>query len=154
MCRILNFTYKWYMTFIFLFMIYLVWESLVASMLLKMALFHSFLWLSSILLHILHLNPFLSQRIFRLLACFLFSFFRAAPEAYGSSQAKGPIGAAAVSLHHNHSHVQPESHLWPTAKLTAMPDPYLTQWERTRINPASSWVLVGFVTAEPQWELP
>ena len=30
-------------------------------------------------------------------------FFRAAPEAYGSSQATGQIGAAAASLHHSYS---------------------------------------------------
>ena len=30
-------------------------------------------------------------------------FFRAAPVAYGSSQARGQIGAAAASLYHSHS---------------------------------------------------
>ena len=37
---------------------------------------------------------------------FLFSYlFRAAPVAYGSSQARGPIGAAATGLYHSHSNV-------------------------------------------------
>ena len=35
----------------------------------------------------------------------LFFLFRAAPGAYGSSQARGRIGAAAGGLHHSHSHV-------------------------------------------------
>ena len=29
-----------------------------------------------------------------------------------------------------------------------------THWARLRAEPISSWILVGFVTAEPQWELP
>ena len=33
----------------------------------------------------------------------IFCFFRAAPEAYGSSQARGPNRAAAIGLHHSHS---------------------------------------------------
>ena len=48
-------------------------------------------------------------------------------------------------------------------KIQAMPVTYttahgnagsLTHWVRPGIEPASSRVLVGFVTAEPQWELP
>ena len=34
---------------------------------------------------------------------FIFVFSRAAPMAYGDSQAKGLIGAVAASLHHSHS---------------------------------------------------
>ena len=30
----------------------------------------------------------------------------------------------------------------------------LTHWARPGIEPTCSWLLVGFVTAEPQWELP
>ena len=33
---------------------------------------------------------------------FFFSLFRATPVAYGSSQARGPIGAMAASQHHSH----------------------------------------------------
>ena len=29
----------------------------------------------------------------------------------------------------------------------------LTHWTRPEIKPKSSWILVGFVTAEPRWEL-
>ena len=30
---------------------------------------------------------------------------------------------------------------------------FLTHWMRPGIEPMSWWILVGFVTAEPQWEL-
>ena len=53
-----------------------------------------------------------------------FSFlFRAAPAAYGGSQAKGRIRAVAAGLHHSHSNARSELSLWPTPQLTAMPDP-------------------------------
>ena len=52
-------------------------------------------------------------------------FFRAAPTAYGGSQARGPIGAVASGLHHSHSNVGSELrlHLRPIPQITAMPDP-------------------------------
>ena len=43
--------------------------------------------------------------------------------AYGSPQARGQIGATAVSLHHSHSNVGSESCLQPTPELTVKPDP-------------------------------
>ena len=56
--------------------------------------------------------------------------------AYGSSQARGWIRAAAKGLHHSHSNSR-----------------FLTHWVRPGIEPASLWIWVGFVTAQPQWEL-
>jgi len=53
----------------------------------------------------------------------LFVFFRAAPTAYGGSQARGRIRATADSLHHSHSNVGSEPCLQPTPQLTAKPDP-------------------------------
>ena len=50
---------------------------------------------------------------------FYFCHFRAAPVAYGSSQAKGGIGAAAAGLHHNPSNAASELHLRPIPQLTA-----------------------------------
>ena len=44
-------------------------------------------------------------------------FFRAAPTAYGGSQARGPIGAVAAGLRHSHSNAG------STPQLTATPDP-------------------------------
>ena len=49
--------------------------------------------------------------------------FRAAPAAYGSSQAGGRIGATAAGLHHNHSNAKLELSLSPTPQLMAMPGP-------------------------------
>ena len=34
---------------------------------------------------------------------FVFCLLRATPTAYGGSQARGPVGALATSLHHSHS---------------------------------------------------
>ena len=85
---------------------------------------------------------------------FGFWFFRAPPEAYGNFQARGRIGAALPastiaiampdpSLHHR-------SATYTTAQGNARS---LAHWARPVIEPASSWILVGFVTAEPQREL-
>ena len=52
-----------------------------------------------------------------------FFFFRVEPMAYGSSQAKGKIRAAAASLHHSHSNAGSKLHLLSTPQLTAKPDP-------------------------------
>ena len=64
--------------------------------------------------------------------CFIFIFYffslRATPEAHGSSQAKGWIGAAAAGLHHSHSNAGS-----------------LTSWAGPGIEPASSWILVELV---------
>ena len=54
---------------------------------------------------------------------FFFCLFRAVPAAYGSSQARGRIGAAAACLHHSHSSATSELNLRPTLQLTAMSDP-------------------------------
>ena len=53
----------------------------------------------------------------------LFVFFRAAPTAYGVSQARGPIRAIAASLSQSHSNAGSEPHLQLTPQLTAMPNP-------------------------------
>ena len=51
-----------------------------------------------------------------------FCLFRAEPEAYESSQAKGPIRTVAPDQCHSHSNVGSEAHLRPTPHLTATPD--------------------------------
>ena len=63
----------------------------------------------------------------------LFFLLRAALLAYGRSQARGQIGASASGLHYSHSKARS-----------------LTHWVKPGIKPASSWILVGFVTTEPQ----
>ena len=80
------------------------------------------------------------------------AFFRTASVAYGSSLLRGQIRATAAA--------------YTTA--TAMPDvscichPHHSSWQSQILNalsepgtePTSSWILVGFVTAEPQREFP
>ena len=63
--------------------------------------------------------------LFIYLFIFFFFFFllRAVPEAYGGSQARGPIGATAASLHHSHGNAGSELCLQPTPQLMEMPDP-------------------------------
>ena len=75
---------------------------------------------------------------------FFFFFFRAAPMAYEGSQARGLIGAVAASLCHSHSNAgsQAASSTYTTAQGTAGS---LSHWTRPGIEPASSWMLVGFV---------
>ena len=92
-------------------------------------------------------NRSLFQKGFKFLS-FFFVFSRAVPVAYGGSQARGLIGAVAAGL--CHSHVRSELRLWPTPQLMATSNP-LTYG--ARIEPATSWFLVGFVSTEPQWEL-
>ena len=78
---------------------------------------------------------------------YFFGLFRAAPMAYGGSQARGQIGSVATCLCNSHSHTRSEPHLRPT------PYPSI-HWVRPELEPASSWMLVIFVSAEPQGELP
>ena len=89
--------------------------------------------------------------IFRYLMSWTFFFYRAASAAYGGSQARGWIRAAASGLHHSHSNTGSELHLWPTPKVTAAS---LTHWARPGIEPASSWIRVRFLSTAPPWELP
>ena len=63
-----------------------------------------------------------SSRLFILFYFILFYYFRATPTVYGSSQARGPIGAVAASLHHSRSNGGSEPHLQPIPQLTATPD--------------------------------
>ena len=52
-----------------------------------------------------------------------FVFFRAAPAAYGGSEARGLMGVTAAGLHHSYSNARSELRLRPTPQLMAMPDP-------------------------------
>ena len=52
----------------------------------------------------------------------IFCLFRAAPRAYGGSQARGRIGAEAASLYQDHSNAGSEPRLQPTPQLSATPD--------------------------------
>ena len=48
--------------------------------------------------------------------------FRVSPTAYGGSQGRGQIGAAAASLRQGYSNKGSQPRLWPTPQLTAMLD--------------------------------
>ena len=65
-----------------------------------------------IAVHLWSLRLALDFRVFFALFCFFgVLLFRAAPVAYGRSQARGQIGAVAADPHHSHSHVGSEPHL-------------------------------------------
>ena len=81
-----------------------------------------------------------------------FCLFRVAPGAYGGSQARGPIGAVATSLHHSHSNVGSEPRLPSTPQLTAMP--ILNPLRGQGANPHPQGCPSGLLTAEPWCELP
>ena len=54
---------------------------------------------------------------------YFFAFSRAAPTAYGGSQARVLIRAVAAGLHKSHSNAGSEPCLQPTPQLMATPDP-------------------------------
>ena len=66
-----------------------------------------------------------SQFFFGIYVCmYLFILlFRATPEAFGGTQARGPIGGTAASLRHSHNNAGSKLCLRPTPQLTATPDP-------------------------------
>ena len=67
----------------------------------------------------------LSQFVIYIFKNYLFIYFcifRAAPAAYGSSNARGQIGAVVAGLRCSHSNARYEPHLRPTPQLTAMLD--------------------------------
>ena len=76
-------------------------------------------------------------------------FFRATPVAYGSPQARGRIGAVAAGLQPQRCGIWATSATYTTAHGSIRS---LTQWVGPGIEPASWWILVGFVSTVPQWE--
>ena len=88
-----------------------------------------------------------------LLSFYLFLFLRAAGAAYGSYQPRGWIRAAAASLHTPQPQqcgIRAISANYTTAQVNAGS---LTNWVGPGVKPASLWILVEFVTTEPQWKL-
>ena len=75
-----------------------------------------------------------------------FLSFRAAPAACISSQARGWIRAIAASL----CQIWAKSSTYTTAHGNARS---LTHGARPGIEPKSSWLLAGFITTKPWWEL-
>ena len=82
---------------------------------------------------------------FSLCVCVCVCLFRAIPIAYGSSQARGQIRAAAASLNHSQSN----SGLEPGLQSTPL-------WQCQILNPlikVRDRTCVRFITAKPSWEL-
>ena len=80
--------------------------------------------------------------------------FMATPKAYGGSWARGQIGAATARLCHSHNSARPEPCLRVATYTTAHSNAgSLTHLARPGIKPASSWILVRFLSTEPWWEL-
>ena len=70
-----------------------------------------------------------------------------------NSWARGEIGAVAAGLHHGHSNARSEQCLQPIPQLPTNAGS-LTHGSRPGVEAASSWMLVGFITAETQQEFP
>ena len=62
---------------------------------------------------------------------FFFLIFLATPEAQGSYQARGPVTAIAIGLHHNHSHIHTGSD-W-----SYICDLHHSSWQHQILNPLS-----------------
>ena len=62
-------------------------------------------------------------QVFFLFLFLFFGLFGATPTAYGRSQARGQIRAAAASPHHNHNNTRSKTQLQPTPHLMATLDP-------------------------------
>ena len=83
---------------------------------------------------------------------FFFLIFRAAPTAYGCSQARRLIRSVATSLCHSHSNKGSKPHLWPIPQLTAMLDPQPTE-QGWRLNLQPHGCSSDSLTMDPWWEL-
>ena len=76
--------------------------------------------------------------------------FRTLPTAYGCSQARGQVGSVGASLWQSHTIPDPSCvcdlhhNSWQFGILNSLGE--------AKIERASSWILVRFITAEPQWE--
>ena len=81
---------------------------------------------------------------------FFFFLFRAKPSAFGGSQARGLLELQLPA------YTQPRR-IWATSVTytTAHHNTLsLTHWARPGIKPATSWLLIKFVSAASQWKLP
>ena len=82
---------------------------------------------------------------------FLLLLFRAAPAAYGGSQARGQIGTAAASLHHSQSHSGSVQHLWPPPGQHQVLDPLSEARDWTHNLMVSSWIHFHCATMGTPW---
>ena len=99
------------------------------------------------------LSFFFFHSFFGKIFIFYFYFFNGSPLAYRSSQARGRIRAAAAGLRHSHSLTGSKVYLQLTRQHCGNARS-LTQRARQGIEPMSSNILIRFVIAKPQLELP
>ena len=131
----------------------------IASCLIHTSLFQGFLFSSFALYDfsaaVLYFKNFYLC-IYLFLSFFFSSLSRATPGTYGSSQSRGWIGAVATAT------PQPRyttaTATWDQAASATYTTAHsntrsLTHWEGPGIEPTSSWILVGFISTEPQQEL-
>ena len=113
-------------------------------------------WLQILYFILFPYRPYLRECLGKSLhsnTLYLFIYlFRAMPMAFGSSQAGGWIWAVAAGPTPQPQQLQiwAVSVTYTTAHGNAGS---LTHWERPGIKPASSRILVRFVSAAPWWEL-
>ena len=100
------------------------------------------LWWMVLLYKALDTGPFSITCVTIIFFHCAFFFFKVTPAACGSSHPRFQIRVAAASQHQSHSNPGYELCLQPTHSLQGL-----------GIKPVSSYILVGFVTADPQWEL-
>ena len=81
---------------------------------------------------------------------FFIFIFRSTPAVHGGSEPRGRIRAVGASPRHSHNNARSKPCLWPIPQLMAT---MILKPARPRIEPATSWILVGFVMAEPWREL-
>ena len=86
---------------------------------------------------------------------FFFWLFRATPVAYGNSQDRNRIGAIAPGLSYSHWPTpQPQQRgIWTHTTAHGNASSW-NHWARPRIEPTSSWVLIGFVNHWAAKEIP
>ena len=96
---------------------------------------------------------FLSLSFFFFFFFFFGLFFRATLMTQGGSQAR-----ESNQSYSRWPMLQPQQHrTWATSSTYTIAHGNagsLTHWVRPGIEPVSSWILVRFISAEPQWELP
>ena len=87
--------------------------------------------------------------------CIFFPLFMAAPAAYGSSQARGWIGAAAAGLCHSHSNFRSKPHQQSTLKLMVTPGPVGEKQLWSIISTRGMALSLSRLGTQPlAWELP
>ena len=92
------------------------------------------------------LGDFLFCLLFYLSFLNLFFFFRTAPATHIHFQARGWVGTAAAGLYHSHSNTRSEPHPWPILCCSLWWHWILTHWVRPGMEPASSPILIRFLT--------